>query len=29
MIWTCRKTDYKINEGMTYTKEEHKHPNWQ
>ena len=29
MLWTCCKTDYRINEGMNYTKEEYKHPNWQ
>jgi hypothetical protein len=27
-LWkTCCKTDYRINEGMTYIKEEYKHPN--
>ena len=29
MLWTCCNTDYRINEGMNYTKEEYKHPNWQ
>ena len=29
-LWkTCCKTDYRINEGMTYTKEEYKQPNLQ
>jgi hypothetical protein len=23
MLWTCCKTDYRINEGMNYTKEEY------
>jgi hypothetical protein len=29
MVWTCCKKAKRINEGMTYTKEEYKHTIWQ